>query len=257
MIDEKKVALMTKLAIFEKHESSDSLVLSKYYKSDYVRYNMLKALIASTVVYWAIIAAYVFMKFDQMLADINKLNYFDLIYKVLAGYVVVLVVFFLFSSMVYSYRYYKARPGLTKYNSNLKKLIELEGGNGEKVGVVVNDVLEEERPSFYEKPIERTPEEKAEMARRTVSRTALVRQSQEREDKVKQQQIIDNINQRNARIAAQNDAKLRQQQQREYDRQMIMERRRQLEQAQMQQRRTQTFQQMQSTTTNKMEGSDK
>ena len=65
MIDEKKVALMTKLAIFEKHESSDSLVLSKYYKSDYVRYNMLKALIAGTVVYWAIIAAYVFMKFDR------------------------------------------------------------------------------------------------------------------------------------------------------------------------------------------------
>ncbi len=256
MIDEKKVALMTKLAIFEKHESNDSLVLSKYYKSDYVRYNMLKTLIAATVVYWAIIAAYVFVKFDQMLADINKLNYFDLIYKVLAGYVVTLVVFFLFSSMVYSYRYYKARPGLTKYNSNLKKLIELEGGDGKKVGKVVNDVIEERQP-LYETPVAKTPEQKADMARRTVSRTALVRQSQEREDKIKQQQIIENVNQRNARIAAQNDAKLRQQQQREYDRQMIMERRRQLEQAQMAQRKAQSFQQMQSDMTNKMEGRDK
>lgn len=256
MVDEKKVALMTKLAIFEKHESSDSLVLSKYYKSDYVRFNMLKTLIAATVVYWAIIAAYIFVKFDQMLADINKLNYFDLIYKVLIGYVITLFVFFLFSSMVYSYRYYKARPGLTKYNSNLKKLIELEGGTGKKVGRVVNEVIEDRQPTYESSPV-KTPEQKADMARRTVSRTALVRQSQEREDKIKQQQIIDNVNQRNARLAAQNDAKLRQQQQREYDRQMIMERRRQLEQAQMEQRRAQSFQQMQSTNTSKMEGRDK
>ncbi len=256
MVDEKKVALMTKLAIFEKHESSNSLVLSKYYKSDYVRFNMLKTLIAATVVYWAIIAAYIFVKFDQMLADINKLNYFDLIYKVLVGYVITLLVFFLFSSMVYSYRYYKARPGLTKYNSNLKKLIELEGGTGKKVGRVVNEVIEDRQPVYDSSPV-KTPEQKADMARRTVSRTALVRQSQEREDKIKQQQIIDNVNQRNARLAAQNDAKLRQQQQREYDRQMIMERRRQLEQAQMEQRRAQSFQQMQSTNTSKMEGRDK
>ncbi len=256
MIDEKKVALMTKLAVFEKHEKNDSLVLSKYYKSDYVRYNMLKSLVAITVVYWAIIAAYVFMKFDQMLADINNLDYFDLIYKVLAWYVVALFAFFLFSSMVYGYRYKKARPGLTKYNSNLKKLIELEGGNYKKVGRVVNDVMEQDTVFDRPKASVESKEQKADMARRTVNRTALVRQSQEREDKVKQQQIIDNVNQRNARIAAQDEAKLRQQQQREYDRQMLMERRRQLEQAQMAQRRAQTLQQMQSGATNKMEGRD-
>ena len=92
MVDEKKVALMTKLAIFEKHESNDSLVLSKYYKNDYVRYNMLKTLISATIVYWSIVAAYVFMRFDQMLAEINKIDYFDLVYKLLLWYVMVLVV---------------------------------------------------------------------------------------------------------------------------------------------------------------------
>ena len=42
MVDEKKTILMTKLAIFEKHEKNKSLVVSKYYRSDYVRYNVLK-----------------------------------------------------------------------------------------------------------------------------------------------------------------------------------------------------------------------
>lgn len=32
MVDEKKTILMTKLAIFEKHEKNKSLVVSKYYR---------------------------------------------------------------------------------------------------------------------------------------------------------------------------------------------------------------------------------
>lgn len=264
MVDEKKVALMTKLAIFEKHESNDSLVLSKYYKNDYVRYNMLKTLISATIVYWSIVAAYVFMRFDQMLAEINKIDYFDLVYKLLLWYVMVLVVYFVFSSLVYSYRYYKARPGLTKYNANLKKLIEYEGGNVYKGKVIKTTVVE--APSDEEMNItpvaEKTPEQRASASRGTVSRMAMVRQSQQEADKIKQQQIIDNLNQRNARIAAQNEARLRQQQQIEHDRQVIQERRRQLEQAQMEKIRAQAFQQVNrnsytANNTNSMEGRDK
>lgn len=264
MIDEKKVALMTKLAIFEKHESNDSLVLAKYYKNDYVRFNMLKTLVAATVVYWSIVAAYVFMKFDHMLAEINKIDYFDLVYKLLLWYVMVLVVYFFFSTMVYSYRYYKARAGLTKYNANLKKLIEYEGGSVHKGKVIKTKVVE--APTDEEMNIIHAEEKKTgqmnNSSRGSVSRMAMVRQNQQEADKIKQQQIIDNLNQRNARLAAQNEAKIRQQQQREHDRQMIQERRRQLEQAQMEKIRTQAFQQTDvgnytAKITNSMEGRDK
>ena len=49
MVDEKKTILMTKLAIFEKHEKNKSLVVSKYYRSDYVRYNVLKKWVGLTI----------------------------------------------------------------------------------------------------------------------------------------------------------------------------------------------------------------
>ena len=41
MVDEKKTILMTKLAIFEKHDKNYSLVVGKYFRSDYVRYTLL------------------------------------------------------------------------------------------------------------------------------------------------------------------------------------------------------------------------
>ena len=94
MINEKKVGLMTKISIYEKKEENRELVISKYYKTDYVRYNVLKQLVASTVFYWGAVACYIFMKFEDMLAKINQIDYFDLMYKLLGGYVVFCFAYF-------------------------------------------------------------------------------------------------------------------------------------------------------------------
>jgi hypothetical protein len=38
MLNEEKIKLMTRITIFEKHEESKGLRISKYYKEDYIRY---------------------------------------------------------------------------------------------------------------------------------------------------------------------------------------------------------------------------
>ena len=48
MINNEKVKLMTKLAIYEKKNEED-IKLSKYYKVDYVKHNILKTLITVTI----------------------------------------------------------------------------------------------------------------------------------------------------------------------------------------------------------------
>ena len=116
MVDEKKTILMTKLAIFEKHEKNKSLVVSKYYRSDYVRYNVLKTWVAVTVLYWCVIAGYIFMTFDSILEKLNDLDYFAVVYKMLGGYVIICAIYFLFAFILYNYRYKKARNGLVQYN---------------------------------------------------------------------------------------------------------------------------------------------
>ena len=102
MVDEKKTILMTKLAIFEKNEKNKSLVVSKYYRSDYVRYNVLKTWVAVTVLYWCLIAGYVFMAFDSILEKMNDLDYFAIVYKMLGGYVIVCAIYFVIASLIYN-----------------------------------------------------------------------------------------------------------------------------------------------------------
>lgn len=235
MVDEKKVALMTKLAIYEKHEDSRNIVVSKYYESDYVRYNVLKSLVAATVVYWTIVGGILFMKFDTVLAKINDIDYFGAMYKLLGGYVVVCLIYFAISSILYRYRYMVAKPGLFKYNSNLKDLIELEGGPAHKAHVRRNADISNVQPEV---------QKSAKNDRGNVSRMAMIRQREEEVQDIKNQQILDNVKKREERLALQNAERDRQQRLREQEQKRIMERRKALERQQVEQLRNERMKEM-------------
>lgn len=241
VIDENKVALMTKLAIYEKHENGRNLVMSKYYENDYVRYNVLKTWVAATVAYWVIIAAYIFMSFDDLLAKVNDIDYFDLMYKILGAYAAFCIVYYLISSVIYRYRYISAKKGLVEYNSNLRDLIELEGGpmhrgkvaKGSRVNMDLAQGKSGEAKNTNAKP------------KTKVNRSEIVKQREAAEERRKEAEIIENVKKRNERIAMQNEEKLRQQRQAEEDRRRIQERRKQLEREQMEKLRNERMQQMQ------------
>ncbi|MBE5944703.1 MAG: hypothetical protein E7258_07260 [Lachnospiraceae bacterium] len=237
MVDESKVRLMTKLEIYEKHEKSRNLILSRYYKSDYVRLNVLKTWIASTVVYWTIIAIYVMMTFDDILAEINDMDYFGVMYKLLGGYVIYCVIYFVFAQLLYSYRYSKAKPGLIKYNSNLKDLIELQGGPIHRTRMVTNSDVKQAREG-------QRPNEKSVPPKNRVNRSQIVQQRQAQQDKVREQQIIENAKRLNERAAMRNEEKTRQEQEILAERQRIQQRRMQLEREQMERIRQTNMQQM-------------
>lgn len=245
VVDEKKIGLMTKVAIYEKHEKHRNLVVSKYYETDYVRYNVLKTWVAATVAYWTIVGSYLFMKFDDLLAKINDIDYFDLMYRILGAYALFCIAYFLLSSAVYHYRYIKSKPGLVEYNSNLRDLIELEGGpmhrgklaENARVGTTANEDTVKKQMTG-----ERSPQKNAGTR---VNRSEIVKKRIQEEEQRKEAEILENVKQRNARIAAQNEEKLRQQRQAEEDRRRIQERRKQLEKEQMERIRNERMQQMQ------------
>ena len=124
-MDEEKIRLMTRISIYEKNQNMGDLQLSRYYKEDYVKYGCLKTLVATTICYWLCIAAYVFIRFDKVLNDINSMDYFKVIGRLMAGYIISMVVFYIYAFIVYNYKYSKAKPRLIGYNKLLKKLIKL------------------------------------------------------------------------------------------------------------------------------------
>ena len=125
MLDEEKIKLMTKITIYEKNEDINDLELSRYYKEDYVKYGCLKTLIATTVAYWLCIAVYVLINFEKVLNDINTMDYFRVISLLMGGYIVSMIVFYIYAFIVYNYKYSKAKHGIIRYNRYLTKLIKL------------------------------------------------------------------------------------------------------------------------------------
>ena len=236
MIDEKRVALMTRLAIYEKKEKNHDFLISKYFETDYVRYNVLKTWVASTVAYWLIVACYSFLHFDELLGKVNEIDYFDVMYKLLGGYVLFVFVYFVLATFVYHVRYVKAKSGLVEYNGNLRKLIELdEGGKGQ---VKSDTQLENVAPVA---PVRKEQENKS---RGSVNRMDMVNARLAQEQEAKKQEIIANVNRLNERREKERAAEEKRRRDIELEKERIRQRRQALERQQMERIRaeqSQTF----------------
>jgi hypothetical protein len=245
VVDENKVRLMTRLTIYEKKEKNTGLIRSKYFQGDYVRYNVLKTMVASTVVYWAVVGYYAFMNFDSILAKVSDVDYFDVMYKLIGWYVAFCVIYFLIASLLYNYRYEKSKKGLIQYNSDLRDLIELEGGPMHHSRLVKSDnrTVGDEIP-FNERSASSGRSgsygRSGSSSRGTVSRSAMVQQRQMEQDRLKEEQIKQNA----ARLAENAAAKEQKERQAAADRAKIQERRKQLEREQLERVRREQQQMM-------------
>ena len=240
MVDERKVRLMTRLAIYEKKEKYKDLVISKYYKRDYVRYNVLKSLVAATIVYWSILAFYVYMEFDSILIKINDVDYFEVMYKLLGGYILFSLAYFFVASIVYSVRYSLAKPGLIRYNSDLRDLIELEGGPMHHARLIEQGKEQSfEASTGVAQDAQQSAASAGTKSRVSVNRTQLLQQKAAEEERNREQQIIDNARARNERMEAKRQEQEKKEQQVLADRRKIQERRKQLEREQLERIRKQ------------------
>lgn len=124
MVNGEKVILMTRLAMYEQSLGREDLDKGKYFKSDYVKYNCLKTIVSTTVLFWIIVIAYVYYNLGTIMEELANMDYLSIAYKIVLYYGLICLVFLIFAWVLYSYRYIKAKPKLIKYNQNLKKLID-------------------------------------------------------------------------------------------------------------------------------------
>ena len=122
MINEEKVRLMTKMASYEAGEGKKYLAICRYFRSDYISLQILKALISGTLTFCIIVGLAVLYDFDTLLKDLYKIDLLQtgkdivVVYLISVGLYVVIVYF------VALYRYNRARQSLRTYYGNLRKL---------------------------------------------------------------------------------------------------------------------------------------
>jgi len=126
MINEEKVILMTKLASYETNEGKKYLATGRYFRSDYVSLQLLKAWISGTLAFCILAGLAVlydleaFMKHFYQTADmIEFIKDIGIVYLITVG------IYMLIAYVVAAYQYNRSRQSLKTYYGNLKKLSKL------------------------------------------------------------------------------------------------------------------------------------
>jgi hypothetical protein len=125
MLNNDKIKIMTRLAIYEQNEGKEDIKLSKYYKLDFIRYNLLKSIVSVTFAYLCILLMIGIYKSEYLIQEAVKLNYQMIGTKILGIYVILLTIYVFSSFIIYSFKFDSSKKRLLKYRKNLKKLRQI------------------------------------------------------------------------------------------------------------------------------------
>lgn len=122
MINEKKVKVMTGLAMYENGAGKKFLPVSKYYRSDYIGLALIKNFFLVTIGYVLIAAAVGVYYGDYLLENIHKMDLVSLGIEILIGYVAVLAAYSVLTYIQYTVKYHRAKKSVRNYYAELTEL---------------------------------------------------------------------------------------------------------------------------------------
>lgn len=122
MINEEKVILMTKMASYEANEGKHDLATNRYFRSDYVTLQMIKAIFSGTVAFAIIVSVALLYDFDAFMKNLYQIDLLQLGKDLMVKYLISVGFYTLIVYIVASYRYNRARQGLKTYYGNLRRL---------------------------------------------------------------------------------------------------------------------------------------
>ncbi len=122
MLNNHKVRLMTKIAIYEKEDGKEDIRLGRYYRLDYVRYQLLKTIVAVTCGYLILVLLTILYNMEYLIAEAVKLDYATIGRTMLGIYLILVLTFGGLACIGYTIKYNRSRKKLAKYYRMLKKL---------------------------------------------------------------------------------------------------------------------------------------
>ncbi|MDD6036527.1 MAG: hypothetical protein PUC30_10115 [Lachnospiraceae bacterium] len=122
MLNNRKVRLMTRLAMYEQKEGKEDIRISKYFRTDYVRLQVLKSIVALTLGYMLILLILVIYHSEYLIRNAVVLDYKGMIMRYAGIYVIILVVYCALVMIGYMIKYRASRKKLAKYFRMLRRL---------------------------------------------------------------------------------------------------------------------------------------
>lgn len=124
MLSKKKIKIMFRMASYESGVGKNDLKIVKYYKSDYIRLNILKSIVCMTCAYVLCLGLIVLYNFEEIVKEAVTLPYYSIGVKMLGIYMILLMFYSLVSIVVFSVKYDKARKRVQRYFRYLKYIMK-------------------------------------------------------------------------------------------------------------------------------------
>ena len=122
MLNEERIILMTHMASYEENEGKKNMAIGKYFRSDYITLQVMKAILCASISYAICFALYILYDFEVFMQNIYKMDLIAFAKNALTYYAVTVVVYSALCYVICSWRYAKAKKSLRCYYQNLKKL---------------------------------------------------------------------------------------------------------------------------------------
>lgn len=122
MLNEDKVKLMTRMAMYESKEGAEDFRISAYYKKDYSSFHTIVTVIWVTIGYAIAVGVGAVAFLDVILKNLNMAFLVMLVICLLTGYVVLVLMYGIVASRFYQKKHTDARMRVKKFNHDLTRL---------------------------------------------------------------------------------------------------------------------------------------
>ena len=132
MLNEDKIRIMSRCAMYEKGKGKEDIRIHHYFQSDYIRLNTLKTLIGVTFCFVLCFGLYLMLNAEYYMDNIITLDLMSFGKEILIIYGIVLIIFALISILFYGWKYSDARKRVVEYEKDIQTLKEMNNGTEDK-----------------------------------------------------------------------------------------------------------------------------
>ena len=125
MLDEKKVKLMTRLAVYEQTQGKEDFKVSAYYRKDYASLHTICSIIWVTVGYICAVGLIFLAGMDNFLSSMSFGMMFLMLGILVLVYLFLLILYGVIASHIFNKKHRESRQRVKKYNHDLTRLLKL------------------------------------------------------------------------------------------------------------------------------------
>lgn len=132
MLNEDKIRIMSRCAMYEKAEGKEDIVIHHYFQGDYIRLNTLKTLIGVTIGFLLCFGLYLILNAEYYMENIVGMDLMAFGKEILIVYAVVMVIFALISIVFYAWKYADAHKRVLWYYKDLQTIKSMNNETEDK-----------------------------------------------------------------------------------------------------------------------------